>query len=186
LDAGELPERATSTVVDTTVNELAILRQGEITIGDLQGQIFMSNSEEETKTIAQKILQKYSDDMNHRSVVFALQGELGAGKTQFVKGLARGLGIQENVNSPTFVLVKEYCHQAGKLFHLDTWRLEKGEEVLDLGLEAMLKSGNVVAIEWLQKVKEILERIEKEKMTRVIWITLETLGENKRKIKYKP
>ncbi|MFH1840920.1 MAG: L-threonylcarbamoyladenylate synthase [Candidatus Shapirobacteria bacterium] len=185
LDAGELPERETSTVVDTTVNELAILRQGEIKIDDLQSQVFISNSEKETKKIAQKILQKYSDDMNHRSLIFALQGELGAGKTQFVKGLARGLEIKANVNSPAFVLIKEYEHKKGRLFHLDTWRLEKGEELLDLGLEAMLQSGNVVAIEWLQKAKEILEKIEKERIVRVIWVTIEIVNENTRKIKYK-
>jgi tRNA threonylcarbamoyl adenosine modification protein YjeE/tRNA threonylcarbamoyl adenosine modification protein (Sua5/YciO/YrdC/YwlC family) len=183
LDAGDLPERQTSTVVDTTLNESAILRQGEITLDDLQGQTFFSCSEKETQKIAASLLKKYDDDAHHRSMVFALQGELGAGKTQFVKGLARALGIKANINSPTFVLIKEYQHKSGKLFHLDAWRLERGEKLFDLGLETMFQPGNVVAIEWLQKIKIILEKIEQEKKARVIWVTIEMLGKNKRKIK---
>jgi tRNA threonylcarbamoyl adenosine modification protein YjeE len=185
LDAGELPERETSTVVDTTVNELAILRQGEITIEEMQGQVFISSSEEETQKIAQEIWQKNYTDMHHQSVIFALQGELGAGKTQFVKGLAKALGIGENVNSPTFVIVKEYKYAQGKLFHLDTWRLEKGEELIALGLEEMLGGSNVVAIEWLQKVRGILEKLAREKRAKVVWVTIEMIDEKRRKIKYR-
>jgi L-threonylcarbamoyladenylate synthase len=181
LDAGKLPERAVSTVVDTTVNELAILRQGEIEIGEGRGLGFVSGSEEETQKIGGEILQKFKE----RPLVLALQGELGVGKTQFAKGVAKALGVEGNINSPSFVLVKEYQGKRGKLFHLDTWRLEKGEEVLDLGLKKMLTSNNVMVIEWLQKVRGILEKIKREEKAKVVWVVMEVISERERRIRYR-
>jgi len=183
LDAGRLPLQPPSTVVDTTLNEPVILRQGEITIPDLPGQNFVSNSEQETKNIAIKILSQYRHLLVSQSLIFALQGELGAGKTRFVKGLAEGLDIIANINSPTFVLIKEYPFGAGMLYHLDTWRMANGEELAALGLTKMLQPGNILAIEWLQKVRPILERISPSKAP-VIWITIEALSPTRRKIKY--
>lgn len=87
LDAGHLPIRPPSTVVDTTMNEPTILRQGEIVIPDIAGQVFISNSEAETKAIAIAIFSRYQNLLPTRPLVFALQGELGSGKTQFAKGL---------------------------------------------------------------------------------------------------
>jgi L-threonylcarbamoyladenylate synthase len=184
LDAGRLPLRPPSTVVDTTMNEPTILRQGEIVIPDISGQVFTSNSEEETKKIAVEIFYRYQNLSPARPLIFALQGELGSGKTQFAKGLGQALGIKANISSPTFNLIKEYPYLSGIFYHLDTWRLQKGEELLDLGLEKMLKPGNIIAIEWLQKIKPILQNFAKQKKVVVIWLTIETLSENKRRIKY--
>ncbi|MGB9911274.1 MAG: L-threonylcarbamoyladenylate synthase [Microgenomates group bacterium] len=189
LDGGKLPPNPPSTVVDTTLQEPTVLRQGEISIPDLPGQNFVSNSEEETKNIAKTIFGRLQNLLNSYCLIFALQGELGAGKTQFAKGLGEVLGIKENINSPTFVLIKEYkfkiLEHSGTFFHIDTWRIKTEEELLDLGLEKMIKPGNIVAIEWLQKVRDLLEKISKEKKAKVIWITIEILSENKRRIKYK-
>ena len=187
LDAGRLPQHPPSTVVDTTLNEPAILRQGEITIPNISGQNFISNSEEETKKIAGQIFERCRNLLENKPLIFALQGELGSGKTRFAKGLAKALGIKVNVPSPTFALCREYPFRTFEhsnirtFFHLDTWRMQEGEELKELGFEKMLKSGNVIAIEWLQKVKPIL----KKSKALVIWITIETISETKRRIRYK-
>jgi len=84
--------------------------------------------------------------------VFGLVGDLGAGKTELVKGLARGLGIQGRVQSPTFSLVNEYSGGRLALFHLDLYRLESTEEIARAGLEEFLfSSTGVVAVEWFDR-----------------------------------
>ena len=89
--------------------------------------------------------------------------------------------------SPTYIFVREYPYQldalAGTLYHIDTWRMEKGEEILEIGLEKMPQPGNIIAIEWLQKVKTILEKLDPKKV-KVIWLEIETLSPTQRKIKY--
>lgn len=187
LDAGQLSIRPTSTVVNTTLNELSMIRQGEVVIPDIRGQFFVSHSEQETKKIAQQIFEKYKGLLVSKALCFALQGELGAGKTQFVKGLAKSLKISENIPSPTFFLMKEYPYKlenySGKLYHIDTWKMEKGEEIWGLGFKKILKPGNIIAIEWLQKIKSILEKLPKRKV-HLIFVTIEILKETERKINY--
>jgi tRNA threonylcarbamoyladenosine biosynthesis protein TsaE len=80
--------------------------------------------------------------------VIALDGDLGAGKTQFVKGLAAGLGHTGEVTSPTFTLVHEYLGGHLPLFHFDWYRLESEAEVLRIGLDDYLDAGGILAIEW--------------------------------------
>lgn len=185
LDAGKLPPRPPSTVVDTTLNEPTVLRQGEIIIPNIPGQVFISDSEEETKRIAAEIFRKYQNLLKTKALIFALQGELGSGKTQFAKGLGQALDITANISSPTFIFIKEYSYKQGNFYHIDTWRMQTAEELLDLGFEKMLKPGNILAIEWLQKVRPILEKTAKQKKICLIWITIETISEKKRRIKYK-
>ncbi len=180
IDPGSLPKRESSTVVDTTLNETLILRQGQISFSQKETQKFVSNSEGETRKIAQKITETVR--ARNLPVIFALQGELGAGKTQFVKGIASSLKIKEPITSPTFTLIKEYPFNQNTLYHLDTWRLEEGREILNLGFNKMLQKGNLIAIEWLEKVKPILEKIAREKKAKIIWIKIEPLTEDKRKI----
>ncbi len=189
LDAGRLPYNPPSTVVDTTLNELKILRQGEIRIKATPENTFVSESEKQTKEIAAKILNLFNHSTT-QPLIFALQGELGAGKTQFVKGLALALGIKDNIVSPTFTIVREYPYLRRTVlrklmfYHLDTWRLEKGEELLVLGLEKMLKPGNIIAIEWLQKIKSVLERFAKSKKAKIVWVNIKYVSETKREIVY--
>jgi tRNA threonylcarbamoyladenosine biosynthesis protein TsaE len=87
-----------------------------------------------------------------RGWVITLSGDLGAGKTQFVKGLARGLEISARVHSPTFTLVAEYDGGRLKLFHLDLYRLETPEQILSAGIEEFLQPDGVAVIEWAERL----------------------------------
>lgn len=108
--------------------------------------------------------------------VFALIGELGAGKTQIVKGAALALGFQGEVTSPTFSLVHCYKGKKYSLFHVDLYRIEKGESSLYLYLEEILYSGEVCFIEWPEKIEKWLPS-----WTQYWEITV--ISENERKIK---
>lgn len=87
--------------------------------------------------------------------VISLTGDLGAGKTCLVQGAARSLGVQETVGSPTFVLVREYRGQI-PVYHLDVYRLDRLQEVLDLGFEDLLDPGGVIFIEWGDAIDPLL------------------------------
>jgi len=101
--------------------------------------------------------------MLSESTVIALMGDLGTGKTVFVKGVARGLGVadERDVTSPTFVLVNEYLGRV-PVFHVDLYRVEKSAEVEDLGWEELISAPGVTLVEWAEKVSGLLpgERIE--------------------------
>lgn len=180
LNAGQLKPAPPSTVVDTTLQEPKIIRQGSIDISSQSHQVFTSSSEEQTQQIAQQIFQKASH-LENKPLIFALQGELGAGKTQFAKGIGQALGIKTNINSPTYSLVKEYTLKSGMLYHIDTWRLEKANDLWDLGFKNMLKPENVIVIEWLQKVKPILDVL---KDVNIIWVDIKSLSATQRQIRY--
>lgn len=112
--------------------------------------------------------------------IIALYGEMGAGKTTFVQGLASGMGITNNVTSPTFLLMKQYSKDANKtLFHLDLYRLEENinDELENLGVYDLWGDPkNVFVIEWSEKIKEFPNN--------TITIHITPLGEDKRKISY--
>src|SRR4029450_4298374 len=88
--------------------------------------------------------------------VVALNGELGSGKTQFVKGLAAGLGFVGEVTSPTFTLIHEYIGGRLPIYHFDFYRLDSEEEVVQLGLEEYLQSNGVCVIEWAGKFRQLI------------------------------
>ena len=89
--------------------------------------------------------------------VIAFRGDLGAGKTAFTRGLARGLGITEPVTSPTYTIVNEYLEGRLPLFHFDMYRLSCADELFDLGWEDYLTRGGICAVEWSENVIEALE-----------------------------
>jgi tRNA threonylcarbamoyladenosine biosynthesis protein TsaE len=106
--------------------------------------------------------------------VVLLYGDLGAGKTAFVRGMARGLGADsDEVSSPTFTIVQEYRGGPAVLYHVDLYRLAPAE-VDDLGLDDMIASGGVVAIEWAERWSD--------RPPRAIEIRLEALDEQRRRI----
>lgn len=113
----------------------------------------------------------------HSGLVIALAGELGAGKTQFVKGLARGLGITVRVHSPTFTLVNEYPGGRLPLFHLDLYRLETRAQILSAGVEEYLSPAGVSVIEWA-------ERLQSKFPAETIFVKFEILSETERRIIY--
>ena len=106
--------------------------------------------------------------------VVALYGDLGAGKTAFVRGMARGMGITARVSSPTFTIVNEYLG-ARELYHFDMYRLASSDELFDIGWEDYLRRGGVCAVEWSENVADAFEGDE-------ITVRIEKLGDEERKI----
>ena len=120
-----------------------------------------------------------------RGLVIGLSGDLGAGKTQLMKGIARGLGITARVHSPTFTLVNEYGGGRLRLFHLDLYRLETRGQIVSAGLEEFLQPDGVTVIEWAEKmVDEEWQMKNEEKPRRMIFVKIEILGGSERKIIY--
>ncbi|MFT8872293.1 MAG: tRNA (adenosine(37)-N6)-threonylcarbamoyltransferase complex ATPase subunit type 1 TsaE [Sporolactobacillus sp.] len=109
---------------------------------------FITHSPEETMDFAERMVQQLKKGM-----VFTLSGDLGAGKTQFAKGLARGLGVRETVNSPTFTIVKEYRSGRMPLFHMDVYRISEEE---DIGIEDYFDQDGLVVIEWAENIESWL------------------------------
>ena len=105
--------------------------------------------------------------------VIALQGDLGAGKTNFVQGLARGLGISEDVNSPTFILANEYLSGRLPLYHIDAYRVENAAEAEGFGLDDYLNGDGVTVVEWAERVRAALP-------PDVLWIEMEYRDETTR------
>jgi tRNA threonylcarbamoyladenosine biosynthesis protein TsaE len=120
-----------------------------------------------------------------RGLVIGLSGDLGAGKTRLVKGIARGLGITARVHSPTFTLVNEYGGGRLRLFHLDLYRLETRGQMVSAGLEEFLQPDGVTVIEWAEKmVNEEWRMKNEEKPRQMIFVKIEILGGSERKIIY--
>ncbi|MFH2085443.1 MAG: L-threonylcarbamoyladenylate synthase [bacterium] len=186
LDAGKLADRPTSTVVDTTLNDPQVLRQGEITLPELSPSL-TSTSPATTQQIASDLTLKHLNLLTKFPLIFALQGDLGVGKTQFSKGIAAALGITETVASPTYTLLHEYPFQtkkcSGTFYHLDTWRLSDPTELEStLHLSTLLQPGNVFAIEWAGKAQELLKSYEKD--IPIILVIIKEIDVNTRQITY--
>lgn len=112
---------------------------------------YYTRSEVETEAVGENLARTLTP-----GTVIAFTGDLGAGKTAFTRGLARGLGITERVTSPTFTIVNEYQGGRLPLFHFDMYRLESAEELFDIGWEDYLRRGGVCAVEWSEKVADAL------------------------------
>jgi tRNA threonylcarbamoyladenosine biosynthesis protein TsaE len=135
---------------------------------------FISHSPAETESLGEKFGRTAQSGL-----IIALSGELGAGKTQFVKGLARGLGISARVHSPTFTLVNEYADGRLKLFHLDLYRLETPAQIFSAGIEEFLQPDGVSVIEWAERIANDELRTANLKKVKI-----EIVGESERKIVY--
>jgi tRNA threonylcarbamoyladenosine biosynthesis protein TsaE len=117
-----------------------------------------------------------------RGLVIALSGDLGAGKTQFVRGLARGLGCAGRVHSPTFTLVNEYGGGRLRLFHLDLYRLETAEQILSAGIEEYLSPDGVSVIEWAERLSGLGSGVWG--LEKFVNVKIEIVRETERKIIY--
>ena len=134
---------------------------------------FFSRSPEQTRRIGMRL----GSELKIGDVI-CLQGNLGAGKTTFVQGLAQGWGSIDAVSSPTFIIVNEYRRATGgQIFHLDAYRLESTPEAEELDLDAMLSEG-VVIIEWPEKLNGLIPNDR-------LWINLEHIGEEQRQMSFK-
>jgi tRNA threonylcarbamoyladenosine biosynthesis protein TsaE len=124
-----------------------------------------------------------------RGLVIALSGDLGAGKTQLVKGIARGLGISARVHSPSFTLVNVYSGGRLTLFHLDLYRLETKDQILSAGIEEYLKPDGVAVIEWAERwfgdeLKHSTFNIQHSTSNLFRKVSMETISETERRISY--
>ena len=127
----------------------------------------LSKSAEETMRIAQE----YAETLRPGDVVL-LRGDLGAGKTVFVKGVARGLGIAEEITSPTYAYMNDY---GGVLYHYDCYRLQNGAQAEALGLCDYFYAGGVCLIEWAENIEDVLPANCRE-------VVIRKCGENEREI----
>lgn len=159
----------------------------------------ITKSAEETKSLGRKIAADLVIDhrpLAIKPLIFALTGDLGSGKTTFVQGFAQGLGIKTRIISPTFIIVRKYLlpvtshspsqrlSRAGgpslvtSFYHIDLYRLEKDveKEIINLGVDEIWNTpGNVVAIEWAEKIASVIPK-------EAVWIKFGTLGEEERRI----
>lgn len=134
---------------------------------------YISNSVKDTYAIAKDVLKKLST-----GDIVLLCGDLGAGKTNFVKGIVSALNGNDNeVTSPTFTLVNEYFAGGKKIYHFDLYRIEKQEELYNIGIEEYLYSDAICFIEWPERAQSLFSR------AKVVSIT--KLDENQRKITFK-
>lgn len=131
---------------------------------------YPTNSEAESEALGERLARS----LPAGGVVIALYGELGAGKTAFVRGLARGLGIDDPVVSPTFTIVNEFYGERD-LFHFDMYRLHDSDELFDIGWEDYLRRGGVCAVEWSENVPEAFDGTE-------IRVIIKKLSDTRREI----
>jgi len=143
----------------------------------------LSHSSNETKKfaklLAKKILAKPFDFSS--ALIIGLTGDLGSGKTTFIQGFCKGVGIKKRITSPTFVLIKNYelrIMNYERIYHIDCYRIQKPKELFKLGLKEIVGNPqNIALIEWAEKLKKILPK------KNVIWLKLKYGGkENERKI----
>ena len=130
---------------------------------------FITNSPEQTELLGEALGKRLSG-----GEIVAYLGDLGAGKTAFTRGLARGLGISMRVTSPTYTIVNEYEGGRLPLFHFDMYRLPDADALFDIGWEDYLLRGGVCAVEWSENVTEALED--------AIFVKIEKLSDEVRKI----
>ena len=130
---------------------------------------FITNSPEETEKIGEKLAKALP-----AGTILAYRGDLGAGKTAFTRGLARGLGANEPVTSPTYTIVNEYLSGRLPLFHFDMYRLRSADDLFDIGWEDYLDRNGICAVEWSENVAEAMED--------AVFITIQKTGENSRRI----
>jgi tRNA threonylcarbamoyladenosine biosynthesis protein TsaE len=127
--------------------------------------------------LAQEIIKKPLK--NKGALIIGLEGELGSGKTRFVQGFARGLGIRQRLTSPTFVILRRYAisnKPYANLYHIDCYRIKNAKDILALDFKEIISiPKNVVLIEWAEKIHKILPK-------NLIWIKFSVINQNTRRL----
>jgi tRNA threonylcarbamoyladenosine biosynthesis protein TsaE len=123
---------------------------------------YITRSPSQTRKLGEKLAKEVLRLRKDKAIVVALEGELGGGKTTFLQGFAKGLKIKKQILSPTFVVLKRFKISNSNFknfYHIDCWRIQKPKEILKLGFKKILSdSRNIIAIEWAEKIKEILPK----------------------------
>jgi len=191
IDAGTLPKNVPSTVLDTTMNSLEVLREGKDLFEEAIKKSKLVKDVEtddvsQTVELGKNILARFQDTHGNGPLVFALSGELGSGKTQFTKGIGEALGVTDIVNSPTYTVINEYEYKEGDfkrvLVHMDTWRIFDSKEFLRSGLQEYLEKSDIVVVEWADKYFRELEKLVKEYGGEIVKVNIVYLSETSRKI----
>jgi len=144
---------------------------------------YLSKSSSQTKKIGENLAKKFLRTSKRKALVVALEGDLGGGKTTFLQGLAKGLGIKKKILSPTFVIMRRFQIPKGKIssqfqyfYHIDCYRIKKSKDILVLGFEEIISDPkNIVGIEWADRIKKILPKDR-------IFLKFQFVNKNKRKI----
>jgi tRNA threonylcarbamoyladenosine biosynthesis protein TsaE len=141
---------------------------------------FLTRNEKGTEKLGEKIGKKIlKEKLDKTAKILTLEGDLGGGKTTFLKGFAKGLGIKEKILSPTFILFRKFQIPNSKFqnfYHIDCYRIEKPREILNLGFKKIIKDPkNILAIEWAEKIKKILPK-------KVLKIKFKIFGKKEREI----
>ena len=147
-----------------------------------KNKIIITKSNRETQKIAKDLARKIIRLKDKKAIIIGLIGELGSGKTTFIQGFVKALGIKERVISPTFIILKKFKIKNLKfkiLVHIDAYRISKPKEIIDLGWKDLIKNPqNIIIIEWADKIKKILSR-------KYIRVDFRHKNKNKRWIKIK-
>jgi tRNA threonylcarbamoyladenosine biosynthesis protein TsaE len=142
------------------------------------GKIYISESAKQTQKIGENLAKEWSKKSGE-SIVLGLEGDLGGGKTTFLQGFARGLGIQEKILSPTFVIMRRFkIKNAGfkNFYHLDCYRLGSARDLSVLEFKKIIKGpGNIIAVEWADIIKKSLPQ-------KTVWVKFIFVNDKKRKI----
>ena len=149
---------------------------------------YLTSSPSQTKKLGKIVAEKVLKiKRKRRAQVLGLEGNLGGGKTTFLQGFAKGLGIKKMITSPTFVIMRRFAIPKSKypisniqyLIHIDCYRIKKSKEILDLGFKEIISNPkNIIAIEWANRVRKIIPQ-------NTTWIIFEFTNKNERKITIK-
>ena len=140
-----------------------------------------TKSAKETKKVGEFLAGEIvkSESKSKKALIIGLSGELGSGKTTFIQGMAKGLRIKEKITSPTFVIFKKFelgsIPRLKHFYHIDCYRLNSAQDLLDLGFKEIISQQDLVVIEWAEKIKKILPK-------NTLWIKLKYLDKDKREI----
>lgn len=128
---------------------------------------YICNNSSQTKKVGERLAKRFSKTRKKGALVVAIEGGLGNGKTTFLQGFAKGLGIKEKVLSPTFIVFRKFeilpskqsKSQFSNFYHFDCYRIKEPKEILDMGFNKIVSSSsNIIAIEWAENIKEILPK----------------------------
>jgi len=180
IDGGTLPRNKPSSIVDLTGDTIKLLRKGDIMF--TSAKTYISHAPLDTRKLAQHLCSKISHVVDGQPLVFILEGELGTGKTEFVKGAGEYFGIRDII-SPTYVVYYEYKwgkNANNRFIHADLYNIQEADEFKHLGLEEYLKPHCVIFIEWGNRAGDMIHTFKKS--ARIVRVKLKHKTEHEREI----